>query len=106
MKIRNGFVSNSSSSSYVVRLPKDFDVDKFDLKKALDKAKYTNYEESMSYANEKEVMKAINLLLKRRWVNTMFDGRNVVGVVQLALDPFVVKTIPGGSEEEWFILLE
>lgn len=29
MKIRNGFVSNSSSSSFVVLLPKSFDVEKF-----------------------------------------------------------------------------
>ena len=33
MKVRNGFVSNSSSSSYVILLPEEFNVNEIDLTK-------------------------------------------------------------------------
>jgi hypothetical protein len=40
MKIRNGFVSNSSSSSFVILLPDNFDINSIDFDAEVKKNKY------------------------------------------------------------------
>lgn len=59
MKIRNGFVSNSSSSSFVVYLPKDYKINKEKLDKAI--TYYIDEENDEETINNK-INQAISLL--------------------------------------------
>jgi len=62
MKIRNGFVSNSSSSSFVVILPKNFDPD------SIDYSKYDNLGEIKKSENN-AIAKELKKLIKRGEMN-------------------------------------
>lgn len=53
MKIRNGFVSNSSSSSYVILIPEDFNVEDF-IFSNLNKIQKLYQEKHGGYSNYKK----------------------------------------------------
>ena len=104
MKIRNGFVSNSSSSSFVVLLPEDFDV-----KKHVD----ANFEESVdvgdilehydapedideeAYAKEKTVT-ILNKFIKEKCVYN-YDSTVPYYTIMQILEDYIIVEMEAGS---------
>ena len=116
MKTRAGFVSNSSSSSYIVRLPLDFDPSKIDIKKIIDSDEYESWEEAKQEFNitEEMISEAISIFLNRGWLHTgdykskhQIDP-NVIRYAYTVLNSVAVsrRTIPGGSDLPWGIFLD
>ena len=116
MKIRTGFVSNSSSSSYIVRLPPDFDLSKIDIKKIIDNDKYSSWEEVEQELGitEEMISEAISVFLNQGWLHTgdyekkhRIDS-NVIRYVHTVLDSVAIsrRTTPGGPDDPWGIFLD
>lgn len=105
MKTRNGFVSNSSSTSFVILLPENFDVETDvnweDIKDSLyeyDK----NVEESARIPKTKE---AIKTLIKKGYVDGYDDGDDVYAL-EKALKKYIVAEIEtGGGGDDAAILV-
>lgn len=96
MKIRSGFVSNSSSTSYTVLLPDDFTIDKINwdheyIKEAID----DNGEDRadvMRYAEE-----ALKDLMKGEEIYEESHGCTVFSVLHWGLEGFVIASAEGGA---------
>lgn len=98
MKIRNGFVSNSSSSSFVILLPKGFD---------METVKYEDFvgKDSYSEATVESVKKAMKKFLKDKEFWGEDAGYEEMDVLCDILKPYIVTTIDGGPDESKMILL-
>ena len=61
MKLRNGFVSNSSSSSYIISIPNIQNLSKEEIKSNFEKIIIDNYDEidNIEYDNEREYVKKL-----------------------------------------------
>jgi len=99
MKIRNGFVSNSSSSSFVVLLPDDFDINTIDFQVEIDKCKYADD------AEPENVKKALQELISS---NSLFneDYYDSIYVIKSILKPYIVASIEGGPDDGSITLLD
>jgi hypothetical protein len=94
MKIRNGFVSNSSSSSFIVLLPENF---------VLDLSGY-DFENSGYEATEEEVKKMFAQLLSNK--NIWEEEGDAVGILENVLDDYVVATLDTSSEGGQIVLAD
>ena len=100
MKIRNGFVSNSSSSSFIVLLPKGFDADKFAdnlTDEQLNPSKWDSYD-------REEVREGIKLLMEQKslWYDQGIVGRlkyNYLYPVSEMLSEYIIGSTEGGPDD-------
>jgi len=93
MKIRNGFVSNSSSSSFVILLPENFtlDLSEFDFKD--------------SYTNEEEVRQMFNKLLHENEVCPGYES-GAFGVLEQVLNDYTIATFETGPDAGQIVLAD
>ena len=96
MKIRNGFVSNSSSSSFVILLPKNFDINTVDFEAAIE----TYGPEDADVESVKEAMK--NFIKNGElWEEESYEE---VDIIHEILKKYVIADIEGGPDEGRIIL--
>ena len=95
MKLRQGFVSNSSSSSYVVILPDDFDITFLENK----------LEEAKKLKLVGKISKAISELKRKDETNSyVYAGDESLSLSDILSD-YIVMEIPGGPDQESMIHL-
>ena len=85
MKVRNGFVSNSSSSSFVVMLPKGFTLSDKLIEKKI--KKYSEYCETTFDISVEDIKKAFNKLKRNRDYS---EGHNVMQILMQVLEDFEI----------------
>jgi len=104
MKIRNGFVSNSSSSSFVVVLPKNFNTEKF----VNEKLKFNSYvagdilegyeyegDDEDAFVKEKAIQ-VINKFIKNKSVDE--DDYPEMSIIEGALSDYIISTFDVSSD--------
>ena len=99
MKIRNGFVSNSSSSSFVVLLPKDFESQIGNL----DLSEYDNGDGTFGDDGETTEAKIRKELLelvrsKSLWAEESYAEYQVIEEIMRELD-LIIAVVDGGPDE-------
>jgi len=94
MKIRNGFVSNSSSSSFVVLLPKNFDADMFIDNMEDDEIENIMEEHNMKSKNQ--IKKILRTCVKD---NGTWNEEEGFYMCTELLDEFVIATVEGGPDD-------
>jgi len=113
MKIRNGFVSNSSSSSFVVLLPKNFDakdfvdkninkLDSYIAEDILDNFEYEGDDED-GFVKEKTI-EIINKFIKHKSVYQYDDGCDM-SVIESLLEDYVIASMDVSSDSGCGVLL-
>lgn len=93
MKIRSGFVSNSSSISFVVLIPEDFDFSK------VDKLKYiSEYENGDENVSESELEECYKSLIEDGYI---FENGNYgpFTVLLNILNDYVIVTLNSGPDD-------
>jgi len=90
MKIRNGFVSNSSSSSFIMLIPENFNIDEYDLSQHQSKLDYNDIDED-TFKN------LFKKLQKQGWVGG-YDGHNYYPITEV-FDNFVIASIETGPDD-------
>lgn len=110
MKVRSGFVSNSSSSNYIVEVPKDFVVNEEMLSKSdsiMDELWMEEILDEEGEINKKAVdliNNKFNQLKNGKNIRFEYDGPNLFQVLIEILEKndFVIMTTPGysGSGED------
>ena len=98
MKIRNGFVSNSSSSSFVILLPENFDIETIDFQKVVDSLDYCD-------SNSEDVKESLKSLIKNKalWNEESYD---TVDALHEILKPYIIAEVDGGPDEGKIILAD
>ena len=96
MKIRQGFVSNSSSSSFVVLLPENFDVNSID---------YSEFQDQLNYheIDADSVKVALDELIKNGYLYS--DERySEKSVLEEVLRPYIIAGVEHGPDEGQIVL--
>jgi hypothetical protein len=97
MKIRNGFVSNSSSSSFVVALPKDYSLS--DEEMAEIREMMEDFDEYFSYYEDMaEARGEIEMIDEREKIQMMLEGKAIPEDVEPVTDDVKNKDIKKGFE--------
>jgi hypothetical protein len=93
MKTRFGFVSNSSSTSFIVGLPKNYNPTDKEIKKAILDRGYAGI------VNVKKIRKFLNDIKKYNCIG-VFDNCNVYTVISEELfKPFIIAKIDASSDD-------
>ena len=103
MKTRMGFISNSSSTSYIIVLPKDFDVDSI-TEETVDLEKLNQWNQTDKFTID-DVKDAVRRLIATGVVFDWEDG-DVALACNAALKNFVVADVDGGSEDGKTVLAD
>jgi hypothetical protein len=98
MKSRKGFISNSSSSSFIVLLPKDFKIEDIDL------SKYKEEAENQWGCDEECIKQDLEKLLKEKEVWDESSETN--GFLNRVLEDYVILELNDGPDSGRVILLE
>ena len=119
MKVRNGFVSNSSSSSFLISLPKDFDKEALFSEENIARVKKKVVEEWSWMADRFESKEAIDrakesldILLENGWAATSdpWGGEDHViddEVLNELLKDYEVASLDGAADSpSWMILVD
>jgi len=96
MKIRQGFVSNSSSSSFVVLLPEDFKFESIDI----DSLPIEFYD----FESKENINRDFNTLMREKKINR-YNSETVKALGEI-LEDFVLGTFEAGSDDGAMILLD
>ena len=96
MKIRNGFVSNSSSSSFVICLPENFDINSIDFEKASQR-KYCDQ-------TPEQLRKLIEKLIKDGSLS-QYEGDDLYSASDV-LKNYVIASLEGGPDDGQIILVD
>ena len=97
MKIRNGFVSNSSSSSFVIALPKDYSIS--DKEMAEIREQLEDYDEYFSYYEElAEEAGNTEVIDEREKIQMMLEGKAIPEDVEPVNDDVKNADIKKGFE--------
>ena len=97
MKIRNGFVSNSSSSSFVVLLPENF-------VETIDFNKIVNEDDDFPLEDFKKVVDRL-LIEEGLWLEEIYNMQprdsdyDFREILDDLLDPYVIASMEGGPDE-------
>lgn len=105
MKIRQGFVSNSSSSSFAVILPENFDPNKFvitdDVQAGINEEYDVEYDESGK--GEKEFRKALNEFVQS---GCTCEEDSYFSAISEAVSEYEVVSFDGSSGDGQIIILD
>ena len=104
MKTRNGFVSNSSSSSFVVLLPDNFDVDSFVTEELVNSLDVDSLEDIESDDVVGEVRKIIEKFIIDS--QTEYDDYRSMSIVSEVLKDYIIAEIESGPDDGLGILVE
>jgi len=107
MKTRNGFVSNSSSSSFVVLFPDDFNPDTFDYKakfNELDKMLQHELESELNNPEE-DIKSALKKLIEKRYLSEYSIKHTGFLVMREILKDYVLEDIDVPSGSGYYTLL-
>ncbi len=99
MKIRNGFVSNSSSSSFIILLPESFDISTIDFQAKIDKCRYADE------ATIENVKKVVEKLLKEHQIYDEECYREIDVVHEIFKD-YILESIDTGPDEGSMTLVD
>jgi len=105
MKIRNGFVSNSSSSSFIILLPKKFDVEAF-VEENYSKWENTYVINDFKYDYEHEVSKEfikeeiIKVIKKFKLEKSFeqYDNSNEMRIIERVLKEYCIASMDTASD--------
>jgi len=96
MKIRNGFVSNSSSSSFVICLPENFDINSIDFEKASQR-KYCQ-------KTPDQLRKTIEKLINDKGMD-QYDGGDIYSASDILKD-YIIASMETGPDAGQIILVD
>jgi len=102
MKIRQGFVSNSSSSSFVLLLPKNFDADKY--VDNMEDVEINGIIREYDMEDKNELKEIFNKLVKDAYIYGE-DNYKAFNVCSDVLKEFIVTEVEGGPDESSISLL-
>ena len=102
MKIRNGFVSNSSSSSFVVLLPENFI-------KTIDFDKITDGEEDFPLHEFKILLNDCirsGGMYKEKIYDYDSDDRDFYNILNNLFEPYIIASIDSSSDDGQIIIVD
>jgi hypothetical protein len=99
MKIRNGFVSNSSSSSFIILLPDNFDINSIDFDAEVKKNNYYECE-------GEDVKKTMTKLIKKKYLFEQEDGYDECSMIEEIFNEYIIAQVDGGPDEGQIILAD
>ena len=112
MKIRNGFVSNSSSSSFVLYLPKTFNLDKLLENYVVDGEYAEEILEEYEYNGDDEDV-FVKEKLKEKIENFISDGQineydnyAIFNIAQEIFSPYVIADIDVSSDSGSIVIVD
>lgn len=96
MKIRNGFVSNSSSSSFVLLLPLNYDLTIEEIQHEMDEI--SKKDKWYRKPDPEKVLYQFKKLKKYKSIGQDDNYESYDTLIQI-LDPFIIATVEGGPDD-------
>ena len=89
MKVRNGFVSNSSSSSFIMLIPENFNVDEFD---------FTPHQNKFDDTDEENVKRTFKKMVDQGYLYADENWKNYYPIREIFTE-FVIGQVETGPDE-------